>query len=1044
MLSRVLQFFAPPIFEDPEKTRIARILNLSAWITIFVIFSLIILRLFTNEFQTDPARYILILVIVVGLLTQVLLRKGYVYFAGGFAIVFCWLATTYQAYQGNGLRDIALLAHISIIIIAALVLGWKQGVMVGALSLSAIWFFAFQENTHTRIAHVAPPFFYARDLSSIFIVTSILVYYLIYYLNLSLSAVQVELQERLKVEEKLQLQAQYLTALHETTLGLLNRLELNPLLESIISRASDLLNTSHVALDLVTPDGSALQQEIGLGKFSPFNGKILKENQGIANEVWKNGKTIVIKNYEAWDNKLSYLADVGFKTVMCAPLKSGDKVIGVLAGAYTQEKEFTQDQSILLERFATLVSVAIDNARLYQAAQTEILERKIIEAELRSSDERFRKVFNNNKVAISIVTLEEGTFLEANEAFWQLTGLSPEKTLGRSSLDLNLWEQKEERELFVKELLEKGSLANLEVDFDSETPAIKNTLAYYELINIKDQLCIACLFFDVSELRRTEQALKDSEARMRAILEAIPDVIFEISTTGILLDYIASSDVEPFISPTNFIGKNIKHLFPEDVVGQTLQSIQRAIEAQQLHAFEYALNNDRETRFFEARVSAVTENTAIVMIRNISQRKWVESERENLIAELERRNAEAETLRESVAIVVKTLNKTEAIEQILEQLEKVIPFDTASVQLFNEGMFEIVSTRGLEPKDEYIGMKFGIDKKEAAYPLISKQAPYVLVEDIQLTSPAFHDKVHNKIHAWMGIPLKVQGKLIGIIALDGHTVGQFTKKDAELALTYANQVAIAIENARLFSELQNELLERKKLIEELEGKNAELERFTYTVSHDLKSPLITIKGFLGFLERDSLSGNQTRLRSDIQRISEATNKMQTLLSELLNLSRIGRMMEPPQLVPFNNIVSEALEIVQGRLLKQEIQVHVHQNMPTVYVDQKRIVEVVQNLIDNAAKFVSQQPLPEIEIGQAGYENNMPIFFIRDNGIGIDPAHHERIFGLFNKLEADSEGTGIGLALVKRIIEVHQGRVWVQSQPQKGATFYFTLPTQPAT
>jgi two-component system, chemotaxis family, sensor kinase Cph1 len=104
------------------------------------------------------------------------------------------------------------------------------------------------------------------------------------------------------------------------------------------------------------------------------------------------------------------------------------------------------------------------------------------------------------------------------------------------------------------------------------------------------------------------------------------------------------------------------------------------------------------------------------------------------------------------------------------------------------------------------------------------------------------------------------------------------------------------------------------------------------------------------------------------------------------------------------------------------------------------VEAMQNLLDNAAKFTVDDP--RIEVGQQGMEDGKPVFFVRDHGIGIAPDHHERIFGLFNKLDATSEGTGIGLAIVKRIIEVHKGRIWVESEPNKGATFFFTLPSEP--
>jgi signal transduction histidine kinase len=236
--------------------------------------------------------------------------------------------------------------------------------------------------------------------------------------------------------------------------------------------------------------------------------------------------------------------------------------------------------------------------------------------------------------------------------------------------------------------------------------------------------------------------------------------------------------------------------------------------------------------------------------------------------------------------------------------------------------------------------------------------------------------------------------------------------------------------------------EREKLIMELESKNAELERFTYTASHDLKSPLITIKGFLGFLRQDAERGNLKRLEADIQRIGDAADKMQRLLNGLLELSRIGRSVHSTELIDLNHMISEVLELLHGRITsgKVPVQISVQENLPQVYGDPARLSEVWQNLIDNAAKFMGGQPQPHIEIGQTGIDKDgLPIFFVRDNGIGMDPKFSDRIFGLFDKLNPLSEGTGVGLALVKRIVEFHRGRIWVESELGKGATFYFTLP-----
>jgi signal transduction histidine kinase len=260
----------------------------------------------------------------------------------------------------------------------------------------------------------------------------------------------------------------------------------------------------------------------------------------------------------------------------------------------------------------------------------------------------------------------------------------------------------------------------------------------------------------------------------------------------------------------------------------------------------------------------------------------------------------------------------------------------------------------------------------------------------------------------------------------------FTEDEIVLAQLFSYQAANAMENARYYEQAQ-------QLIMELEAKNAELERFTYTVSHDLKSPLVTVRGFLGFLERDALRGDMELVKRDMTHIHEATMHMERLLNDLLELSRIGRLVNPPQKVAFNDLVQEALKLVAGRIHKRQVQVQVAENMPAVWVDRSRVVEVLQNLIENGVKFMGDQPEPQLEIGMRQVAGETA-FFVRDNGIGIAPQYHDKVFGLFDRLDSKIEGTGIGLSLVKRIVEVHNGRIWIETpENNQGTIFLFTLP-----
>lgn len=232
-------------------------------------------------------------------------------------------------------------------------------------------------------------------------------------------------------------------------------------------------------------------------------------------------------------------------------------------------------------------------------------------------------------------------------------------------------------------------------------------------------------------------------------------------------------------------------------------------------------------------------------------------------------------------------------------------------------------------------------------------------------------------------------------------------------------------------------VEREEVIQQLSRKNQELDRFAIRVSHDLKTPLITLAGFLGYLEKDIKDGDFERAVKDFSQINDAAKTMGKFVDELLDLSRVGRITNPPTDVSFDEIVQDALKAADGLLKAKQVQVEIDAGFPSVHVDRARIVQVMQNLIVNAVKFMGDQPNPIIRIGFEEIDDKH-IFFIQDNGIGIATENQERIFELFSKLDASTEGTGIGLGLVKRIVEVHNGRIWVESELGKGSTFKFTL------
>jgi PAS domain S-box-containing protein len=252
-------------------------------------------------------------------------------------------------------------------------------------------------------------------------------------------------------------------------------------------------------------------------------------------------------------------------------------------------------------------------------------------------------------------------------------------------------------------------------------------------------------------------------------------------------------------------------------------------------------------------------------------------------------------------------------------------------------------------------------------------------------------------------------------------------------ITDKKQTEMALRRSR--DELEMRVKERT---DELVRKNTEMERFIYTVSHDLRTPLVSMSGFLGFIEQDAQKGDLDRLKDDLRIVGESVSKMDRLLLGTLELSRVGRVINPPEDVSFDQIVQDALEQVAERIRSGNVKVTVAQNMPKVHVDMLRIVEVLVNLIENSVKYMGDQEGPKIEIGSRK-NGDETVFFVKDNGIGIDPKEHEKVFGLFYKVDRKSEGAGAGLSIVKRIIEVHGGRIWIESELGRGCTICFTLP-----
>jgi signal transduction histidine kinase len=282
---------------------------------------------------------------------------------------------------------------------------------------------------------------------------------------------------------------------------------------------------------------------------------------------------------------------------------------------------------------------------------------------------------------------------------------------------------------------------------------------------------------------------------------------------------------------------------------------------------------------------------------------------------------------------------------------------------------------------------------------------------------------------FLGVPLRAGERPIGVLSFRARR--PFTASDQELAEAFAGQAAIAIEQSRLLTATEAHA-------SALRAKNAELDSFVYSVSHDLKAPLVSIEGLSSLLLAEYGERLDADMRNFLERIQANVQHLERLIADLLALSRIGREAHPLEDIDLREAVAAVLDELSGAVSARGVNVVVG-DLARVRAIRVQIEQVIRNLLSNALKYLGETPRPCVEIATIERDDEVEAL-VRDNGIGIDPAYHTKVFEMFQRLnDVDVAGTGLGLPIVKKIVEGAGGRIWIESSRGAGTTVHFTWP-----
>jgi len=712
--------------------------------------------------------------------------------------------------------------------------------------------------------------------------------------------------------------------------------------------------------------------------------------------LWINRKFCEIVGYTEEELKELTVKDITHPDDVEASLQHLQYLLDGKLKSYSLEKRYLRKNGSIVWANTTVSMVAdpAGNPRYFIGVIEDITARKEAEKALQESEKKFSKAFQSMPSVLVIASLADGRYIEVNEAFERVIGYRRDEVIGRSSLDLSIWQNPEDRAIVLQMLAEGKNVRDLEIGFRSKLGTTLVGLYSADIIEIGAEQCLLSLVNDITARKEAEKALQESEKKFAKVFQATPICLTINSLSdGRYLEVNEAFERVMGYRRDEVIGRYSLDLRvwqnPEDR-GKVLQML---AEGKKVRDFEIGLmgkSGNLLVGLLSAEIIEIgAEQCLLGMVNDITERKKAE-----------------EALRKSEEKFSKIFHSVPALIGITTLAEgRCIDINESGLRTLGYQREEIVGRTMLE---------LGIwENKSARDQVIRALGKEGIVRDLELNFRGKNGKLFVGLFSAEPIDINGERYLLDIV----YDITERKQMEEEIGrlntdLAAANQ--------------------------ELDAVNKEQEAFNHTVAHDLRQPLNLLSSYCQII--DKLYGGQLpeECRGYVQAVYNVTLRMDRLIGALLNFSQMGRVEPQREMVDLSMLAHEVSLSLKMTEPERQVDFRIADGI-VANGDANLLLAVLNNLIGNAWKYTGGRGKAVIEFGVRDI-GGVTTYFIRDNGAGFDMTDADKLFAPFQRLPGAEKcrGFGIGLATVERIIRRHGGRVWAEGVPDKGACFYFTL------